>query len=289
MQMVILAAGLGKRYGGLKQYEPVDDDGNFLIDYSIYDAILCGYSKIIIVIKKNHLKFFEALKARVGTKIPLEFVIQELPDDGIRASISPSGTGFALLCCEGLLDEPFLVVNADDFYGRGALNSGMLHVPLSDNNECSCICYRVGNTLSPHGTVKRGICNVDSGKIRRIIESEVWVDTDKIVCRPLNSDNIVCIRESNLVSMNLFVFNPSIFRMLRQRFQMFIRDHEQDGQEFVLSMVLDTLLSLGKIRMSCVETDAIWMGVTYRDDHDALVKHIDDEKMKGLYPRHLWM
>ena len=289
MQMVILAAGLGKRYGGLKQYEPVDDDGNFLIDYSIYDAILCGYSKVVIVIQRGHLKFFEALKARIGAKISLEFVIQEYPENETSVDVLPSGTGFALLCCEGHLEEPFLVVNADDFYGRSALISGMLNAPLSDNGECSCICYRVGNTLSPHGTVKRGICKVDSGHICRIIESEVWVDSDGIVCRPLNSDKFVRICESNPVSMNLFVLTPSIFSMLRQRLQMFIKDHEQEGREFVLSTVLDALLSMGEIRMNRVDTNSLWMGVTYRDDHDALLKHINEEKMRGTYPQHLWM
>ena len=295
MQLVILAAGMGSRFGGLKQLEPIDDHKDFIIDYSVFDAVAAGFDKVTIIIRKeNEAIFKETIGKRISSKVDVEYVFQELdtvPDERIPAErTKPLGTAHAILCCKDSVKDDFMIINADDFYGRGSYETAAEFI----RNECSasvygCVCYRAGNTLTEFGKVKRGVCTVKDGNVVGITESQLQAVGDMISVQPLDGSPEFKVAPENPVSMNMFILSPSIFRYLEDGFERFLsglKDPMKD--EYLLPDIISEAVSNGKAVLKCVNTDERWFGVTYPDDKAAVVEAIRKMVTSGRYPEDLW-
>ena len=238
MTLVIMAAGMGSRFGGLKQIEPIDEYGNFIIDYSIYDAIKVGFTKVVFIIKKENYDIFrETVGARVEKYIDVEYVFQEVdalpngysaPDDRIK----PWGTGHAILCAKDKVNENFAIINSDDFYGRDAYK--VIFEFLKNNKDegkphkYAMAGYMVKNTLTENGSVKRGVCKSKDGYLTRLIESVIESKDGKLMATPLEDGNEFEVSGNDLVSMNMFGFTPSMFTCLEEGFSKFLDSHKND-------------------------------------------------------------
>ena len=221
MTLVIMAAGMGSRFGGLKQIEPIDEYGNFIIDYSIYDAIKVGFTKVVFIIKKENYDIFrETVGARVEKYIDVEYVFQELDvlPEGYsvpEGRVKPWGTGHAILCCKDTVKENFAIINSDDFYGRDAFR--VIAEFLKNNNEKSEVAkyamagYMVKNTLTENGSVKRGVCQAKDGYLTKLVESSIEKKDGKLIATPLEGGSDYLVSGDDLVSMNMFGFTPSIY------------------------------------------------------------------------------
>ena len=228
MTLVIMAAGMGSRFGGLKQIEPVGPNGEFIIDYSIYDAIKAGFTKVVFIIKEENYDIFkETVGKRIEGKIDVEYVFQDiknvpkgivLPDTRVK----PLGTGHAILSCKGVVNEPFAVINSDDFYGRDAYMKAANFLK-EDTTDYAMIGYLIGNTLTENGSVKRGYSEQIDGYLSNIIESTVYREGDKIKVEPLDGREGFYAKDEDLVSMNMLLFDTSIFTYLKDKFGNFIK------------------------------------------------------------------
>lgn len=296
MQLVILAAGMGSRFGGLKQLEPMDDHNDFIIDYSVFDAIAAGFDKVVFIIRKANEEIFkETIGSRIGTKVKVEYVFQEntaVPDGRIPADrTKPLGTGHAILCCKDVVDDSFMIINADDFYGKGSYATAADFI----RRECSdtvfgCVCYHAGNTITANGKVKRGVCTVEDGNIVKITESSISAISEKdILAQPLDGSAEMTVPYSKPVSMNMFILTPAIFPILEKGFKDFLdgwKDPMKD--EYLLPDIISGAVAEGKAALRCVETDETWFGVTYPDDKPSVVKSIRAKVEAGEYPENLW-
>jgi len=297
--LVVMAAGVGSRFGGPKQLEPIGPNGETFSDYAVYDALQAGFGAVVFILSEG---VEEAFRGRVGKRIekrcPVKYVIQRLEDLPTGFSVplgreKPWGTAHAILSCKDVLDTPFAVVNADDFYGRkafvamarclGELGEG---TPL---RGC-LVAYRVEKTLSEHGPVTRGICEVDGNGYLVRIEERRGVQRlgERIVARD-NGEEIE-IPPGTLVSMNMWGFTPAIFAELEARFPQFLRKHRADisTAEFLLPEVVGELVREGRMRVRVVPTDEGWFGITYREDREEARARIRELIDRGLYPRKLW-
>ena len=224
MDLVILAAGMGSRFGGLKQIEPIDKDGNFIIDYSIFDAKLAGFDRVIFIIKEENLDIFKStVGARIEKYIKVEYVFQklELVPEGIKLPdnrIKPLGTAQAILACKDIVSDKFIIINSDDFYGRDAFFTAASYLSKLDNNsknKYANVGYLVNNTLTENGSVKRGVLSFDDNKkLIKLTESKIEKKNNKIIANPLDTDIFNEISDDTLVSMNLFVFTKDIMNYL---------------------------------------------------------------------------
>lgn len=296
MQLVILAAGMGSRFGGLKQLEPMDDHNNFLIDYSVFDAIRAGFDKVVFIIRKANEKIFkETIGSRIGSKVPVEYVFQEndsVPDARIPADrTKPLGTGHAILCCRDVVDDKFMIINADDFYGKGSYATAADFI----RKECSddvfgCVCYRAGNTLTKNGKVKRGMCTVKDGNVVKITESSLSAVNEKdILAQPLDGSQELTVPYSMPVSMNMFILTPAIFPVLAEGFDRFLAGMKDPAKdEYLLPDIISGTVADGKASLRCVDTDETWFGVTYPDDKPEVVDSIRSKISEGEYPPDLW-
>ena len=296
MELVILAAGMGSRFGGLKQLTPVDDNDNYIIDYSVFDAIAAGFDRVVFIIRKANEKLFrDTIGRRIESKIAVEYVFQEndsIPDGRIPMDREkPLGTGHAILCCKDTVKDCFAIINADDFYGKGAYRVASDFI----RDECSedvygCVCYRAGNTLTENGTVKRGVCRVEDGKVVKITESSLKaVDSKNICAKPLDGSEESMIPFDTPVSMNMFVLSPSVFDVLERGFDSFLgnlKDPMKD--EYLLPDIISNHVSSGKADLRCVDTDERWIGVTYREDLPAVKDSIKGMIQSGRYPCNIW-
>ena len=296
MELVILAAGMGSRFGGLKQLEPMDEHNNFIIDYSVFDAIAAGFDRVVFIIRKANEEIFKStIGSRIGKKVKVEYVFQEntaVPDSRIpEGRTKPLGTGHAILCCKDTVKDSFMIINADDFYGKGA------YVTAADfiKKDCSdrvfgCVCYQAGNTITENGKVKRGVCTVDNGDIARITESSIAASgKDTILAEPLDGSAPFTAPFSAPVSMNMFILTPAIFPILQKGFDDFLagwKNPEKD--EFLLPDIISGAVAEGKAALRCVETDEKWFGVTYPDDKPSVVSSIKSKVEAGDYPKDLW-
>ena len=218
LTLLIMAAGMGSRFGGLKQIEPMGPNGEFLIDYSIYDAINAGFNKVVFIIKEENYDIFkETIGKRVEDKINTEYVFQDMNDlpEGYtkpEERVKPWGTAHAILCAKDNIHEPFVIINADDFYGKDAYKvaSNFLKSVKEGNNYC-LVGYKVANTLTENGAVKRGICKLENGNLTELIESNVEKIDGKIIAKPLDGGEEFTVEDDTLVSMNLLLFTPNIF------------------------------------------------------------------------------
>lgn len=297
MELVIMAAGMGSRFGGLKQIEPVHGNGEFILDYSIYDAIKCGFDKVVFIIKEENYDIFrETIGKRIEDKIEVSYVFQKndnvpgwvkLPADRVK----PLGTGHAILCCEDVVKENFLIINADDFYGRDAfLVASKFIKNMKSENEFGMVGYKVGNTLTENGSVKRGVCESENGYLTKLTESNVSVENNKIICRPLNGSSEFEAYDDTLVSMNMFIFTPKIFDYLKKGFDKFFEDNEKDLSkcEYLIPDVVFDLIRKKLVTVSVLKTDAVWQGITYKEDKDALVTGLNKLVSENVYPDKLW-
>ena len=296
MELVILAAGMGSRFGGLKQLEPMDEHNNFIIDYSVFDAIAAGFDKVVFIIRKANEEIFKStIGSRIGKKVKVEYVFQEnsaVPDSRIpEGRTKPLGTGHAILCCKDTVKDSFMIINADDFYGKGAYATAADFI----KKDCSdrvfgCVCYQAGNTITENGKVKRGVCTVENGDIARITESSIAASgKDTILAEPLDGSAPFTAPFSAPVSMNMFILTPAIFPILQKGFDDFLagwKNPEKD--EFLLPDIISGAVAEGKAALRCVETDEKWFGVTYPDDKPSVVSSIKAMVSAGEYPGNLW-
>ena len=305
--LIILAAGIGSRFGGLKQVEPLGPNGEFLIDYSIFDALRAGFGKVIIVIRKEMEKMFEDLvSSRFRDSVPLEFAFQDLyeisdlsPGSLIREK--PWGTGHAILACSKMVSEPFCVINADDFYGPTSYQivySFLEKAQHAHENsdvpngivQCGLIGYELQNTLSDHGSVSRGICNIDSnGHLTKLVErTKVKRQGDKVVYHSLEN-GWEALSGDELVSVNLWGFTPDIFDPLNSIFLDFLdKNIEDHSAEFFITTAIDKLIRNKQAVVKVLQSSEKWFGVTHSQDKSVVKDQILGRIRAGDYPEKLW-
>ncbi len=298
--LVILAAGLGSRYGSLKQMEGIGPNGEAIIDYSVYDAARAGFGKVVFIIRHNFAEDFQSVfnEKRFGGRIKVAYAFQELgylPEGYVLPEWrqKPWGTNHAVMMAAGVVDGPFAAINADDFYGADAYRvmAGFLRSAAGTGNYYAMVGYKLGNTLSDFGTVSRGICSVDSdGNLESMVErtsvERTWggiVYRDQDGDHPLNDDAVV--------SMNFFGFTPDYFGYSDEEFRKFL-DANMNGAnpkaEYYIPYAVNRLLDSGKIRMKVLSSDASWFGVTYKEDRPMVVSKLKALIDAGVYPENLW-
>ena len=294
MTLLILAAGMGSRFGGLKQIEPMGPNGEFIIDYSVYDAKKAGFNKIIFVIKEEMYDDFKnTIGKRVEGKIEVEYVFQKMNDVPIEVNyerVKPWGTGHAILACRDIIKENFAIINADDFYGRNSFCSAYEFLKnIKDDTNFGLIGYKAINTITENGSVKRGVCELNGNKLVSIIESNISKNKDKIDCISLTKNKEFQIEFDRLVSMNMLLFTPKIFKYLESDFIDFLNNiNDREKDEFLIPEVVDKHIKNGDIVVNVIETDSVWYGVTYKEDKIAVKNAINDMIKNGEYNNKLW-
>lgn len=299
--LVILAAGMGSRYGGLKQIDPVDEQGHVIIDFSIYDAIRAGFEKIVFIIKKeNETDFKETIGARVSKFAQVEYVYQELErlPEGFtvpEGRQKPWGTGHAILCCEDVIDGPFAVINSDDYYGPNGFK--MLYDFLTtevdgDRYNYAMIGYIIENTLTDHGSVSRGVCETDGNNHLTVINERTNViKKDDHAAYSEDKVTWVDIPKGTTVSMNMWGFTESIMDVLKDGFAKFMREEVPDNlmkSEYFIPKVVGKLVTEGKADVTILTSEDKWFGVTYKEDKEHVVNAVKKLKEDGVYPTELW-
>lgn len=293
MTLLILAAGMGSRFGGLKQMEPFGPNGEFIIDYSIYDAKRAGFTKIVFVIKEEmYDEFKKTIGSRVEKYIDVVYVFQKMDDIPVNdrfIRVKPWGTAHAILAARDVIDENFAVINADDFYGKRSFQLAYDFLSSHTENEFGMICYHVINTITENGNVKRGVCNVLDGKLVDITESLLEKHAHFIHCKALVDEKEYDIDFDHMVSMNFLLFTPKIFEYLKEDFKEFFhRLEDYEKQEFLIPEVIDKHIKNNDITVRVIETDSKWYGVTYREDKELVVEAIAKMIKDGVYPSNLW-
>lgn len=298
--LVIMAAGMGSRYGGIKQLEPVGPNGEIIMDYSIYDAIDAGFNKVVFIIRKELEKGFkEVIGDRIAKHVQVEYVYQEL--DAIPKGFKkqedrtkPWGTGQAVLCCKDIVNEPFAVINADDYYGKEAFRL-IYNYLNSQTNDPYLYCmagFVLGNTLSENGAVTRGVCKADNNDwLTDIIEtSGIVKESDKYALAKDKDGEDIRIDLNSVVSMNMWGFMPSLFEELKKGFEEFLSNLSPTDikKEYLLPEVVGDLVHRGKAKVKVLKTSDRWFGVTYKEDKDAVVASIRNLIDKGIYPAKLF-
>lgn len=294
--LVILAAGMGSRYGGLKQLDEVGPHGEAIIDYSLYDAIRAGFGKVVFVIRAD---FADAFKARfepnLKGKIAVEYVYQSLDKIPAGAVVHPErekpwGTSHATLMAESAVNEPFAVINADDFYGSKAYQvmAGFLN-SSTDANEYAMVGYNVANTLSEYGTVSRGVCNTDAGGYLTTVVERTKIKRDDDGIFFYEDDQRFKIEENTPVSMNFWGLKPTVFKYLNEGFKEFLAAHGNElKSEYYIPLLINDNIVNGTIRTKVLKCDSPWFGVTYKEDKPMVQQRIKDLIDAGAYPEHLW-
>ncbi len=300
MTLVILAAGMGSRYGGMKQLDPMNDDGDFIIYFSIYDAIKSGFDKVVFIIKEENLNDFkETVGNRISKHIDVEYAFQRIgdvpewfnvPDDRIK----PWGTTQAIMSVSDIVNEPFAVINSDDFYGREAFEILAKHLREIDTNSAKpqfCMAgYKLKNTVTEHGAVNRGICNTnDSGHLVKIIEAREIVPIGNNKAEYPCGDKKIELDLDTVVSMNCWGFTPDLFPYLSEEFNRFLKNISNPlKDESYLTDVVDIMIKTDACDVVVYNTNASWLGVTYQEDKPAVVAGIKKLIDDGIYPKHLW-
>ena len=300
--LVVMAAGMGSRYGGLKQIDPIDQYGNIIMDFSIHDAVEAGFEKVVFIIKKAIEKDFkETIGKRMEEHIQVEYVYQELDKipEGFEVPaerVKPWGTGHALLCCKDVIDGPFAVINADDYYGKSAFKT--IYDQLSkqeddDKYQYAMVGYKLYNTLTENGHVARGVCSVDeNGKLTDIVErTRIEKKGDGAAFTEDDGQTWTELPEETLVSMNLWGFTSSYLDELDKRFAKFLEKNLPVNPlkcEYFIPFVVDELLKEGKAEVTVLKSVDKWYGVTYKEDKEMVVKAIQGLKDEGKYSEKLW-
>lgn len=299
MQLVILAAGMGSRFGGLKQMEPMDEAGNFLLDYSVYDAKVAGFDSVVFIIKKD---FFEAFRDSIGKRvsklIKVDYAFQDLNDlpEGFKCPEGrekPWGTAHAIYAARKYVKDDFIIINGDDFYGRDAFKVAADYIrslPKGSSGKYANVAFKVCNTMTENGSVKRGVCFEKDGMLERLVESSIQRNEQgKIICSPLDGSTSFEVKEDQPVSMNLFVFNQDLMGKLKEKFPIWLKENIHDlKSEFLIPTVVDELVHEGRATLKLLATSSKWFGVTYREDKPAVVKALKDLVKKGEYKEGLY-
>ncbi|MBO7495326.1 MAG: nucleotidyltransferase [Salinivirgaceae bacterium] len=294
--LLILAAGMGSRYGGLKQLDHLGTSGETIMDYSVFDALRAGFGKVVFIIRKSFEKEFrEMFVSKLEGKIDVELAFQEI--DKIPAGftvpadrVKPWGTGHAILMAKDLINEPFAVINADDFYGAGAFEvmAKFLTNGISETEYAMCG-YQLNKTLSDFGSVARGICSVDADGFLTDIKERTSIERKNGKIIFTENDKEVELDENVPVSMNFWGFAPNLFNHLEEKFTEFLKTGTANPKsEFYIPFVVDDLMKEGKVKTKVLPANATWFGVTYKEDRPATVAKIADLVEKGLYPKKLW-
>jgi len=295
--LVILAAGMGSRYGGTKQLDAVSDHGETIMDFSLFDAIKAGFTKIVFIIRKDILEEVKTdFNQKINGKVAVEYVCQETNDipEKYRANnrVKPWGTGHALLVAKELIKENFCVINADDFYGFDAFKSILSFLKETDSTSTNfaMVGYPIVNTLSDNGSVSRGESFVNSQhELDQIIERTAITKKGNDIVYTSDDNVEVLLPKDTLVSMNFWGFTPKYLDLLEQEFNTFLELNSQElNEEFFLPYVVDVLIQDNKAAVSVLKTDAEWMGVTYKEDKETVVRKVKVLKEKGVYPAKLW-
>lgn len=299
--LVIMAAGMGSRYGGLKQIDPIDEEGHIIVDFSIYDALLAGFEEVIFIIKReNEADFKERIGERIAGRIKVTYVFQDLVlPEGFsvpEGRVKPFGTGHAILSCMDVVQGPFAVINADDFYGRHAFSAVyqyLLQHPDDEKYRYAMVGYELENTLTENGHVARGICETDNENHLLAITERTQIER-RGTGASYTEDNGATWHPLPLgctVSMNLWGFTESIMLELKQRFVRFLEQELEKNplkSEFYIPSVVGQLLEEKKAVVEVLKSTDRWYGVTYHEDKEAVVRAIAGMKEQGLYPQRLW-
>lgn len=297
--LVIMAAGMGSRYGGLKQIDPVDEQGHIIMDFSIYDAMAAGFEKIVFVIKKaNEQVFKESIGNRVSEKIQVEYVYQELSKipEGFtvpEGREKPFGTGHAILCCKDVLDGPFAVINADDYYGKHAylaLYDYLMNHQDDEKYRYAMVGYALKNTLTENGHVARGICKTDAqGYLEEIVErTHIEKRGEGAAFTEDDGKNWTEVSTDSIVSMNMWGFSQSLLKELEMGFEEFLKNEIPANPlkaEYFLPTAVGKLLKEDKASVRVLTSQDKWYGVTYKEDKKMVVDAIAGLERQGLYPK----
>lgn len=297
--LVIMAAGMGSRFGGLKQIEPIGPNGEFIIDYSIYDAIKAGFNRVVFIIKEENFDIFkETVGNRVSNHIKVDYVFQDinnLPEEFRvpEGRVKPWGTSHAIMSCCGVVNEDFIVINSDDFYGRDAFIQAYKFLTNREENnlnEYANITYKVANTLTENGSVKRGVCEIKDNYLTSLIESKVERVDGKIIASPLDESEPFEVEEDANVSMNFFAFTPDILDYLKNNFAKFLNNNKDnlDKCEYLLPESVFEKIKEENMKVRVVTTSSKWYGVTYKEDKESVVNAIRNMIESGEYPENLW-
>jgi len=298
--LLILAAGMGSRYGGLKQVDPVGPNGEAIIDYSIYDAIRAGYGKVVFVIRESFAEAFkETFESKLNGKIETAYAYQELNSmvpEGIQIHpdrTKPWGTGHAVLVAKDVVKEPFVVINADDYYGPNAYKMIPNYLnqvsDLATPHYCM-VGYGLKNTLSEYGFVSRGVCQSNSdGFLETVVEMTHIEKTNGIIISKLSESKFIELTGDEVVSMNIWGFAPSYFEYLENYFTDFIQKNANNPKgEFYIPYVVNDLIEKDEVNLKVLQSQDNWFGVTYKEDKDLAVQNIMQLIEKEVYPEKLW-
>lgn len=298
--LLIMAAGMGSRFGGLKQLEPLGPNGEFIIDYSIYDAKQAGFNKVVFIIKEENYEIFkETIGSRVEPHMEVHYVFQKndiVPEEYIeklKEREKPLGTGHAIYCAKDVINEPFLVINADDYYGQDAFKRASDIIDGIVNEKpypFAMIDYMVANTMTENGAVKRGVCEIIDNKLSKITECSIEKVDDKIIATSLNEGNSFEIDKTQSVSMNMIVLTQSIFPFLEEKLNNFLEKNKDDLSkcEFFIPDVLFASIKEEYATVTMSKTTSSWYGITYKEDTENVKKALKEMHDKGDYPKTLW-
>lgn len=301
--LVVMAAGMGSRYGGLKQIDPVDKEGHIIMDFSIFDAVKAGFEKVVFIIKKeNEQDFRAAIGDRLSEKIKVSYVFQELtnlPEGYVvpEGRVKPWGTGHAVMSCMGEIDGPFVVINADDFYGSHAFQVAYDYLTTHQDEEgiyrYMMVGYRLENTLTDNGHVARGVCEMDAQGYLADIHERTHIEKRGNGAAYTEDEGKTWIPISGdaTVSMNMWGFSESILGELQSRFSAFLEENLEKNPlkcEYFLPFVVDELLKEGRATVAVEKSQDKWFGVTYKEDKPMVMAAIQNLKDQGVYPAHLW-
>ncbi len=293
--LLILAGGMGSRFGGLKQIEPIGPNGEFILHYSVYDAIKSGFNKIIFIIKEEN---FELFKEKVGNDIEklveVHYVFQK--NDNITNQVDipesrekPLGTGHAIYCAKDIINENFVIINADDFYGRESYE--ILSKFMDDSKDNFAIAgYVLGNTITESGSVKRGVCVRDNEKLIELIESKIEKVENGYKANALVDNREINVDFDTLVSMNMISFTPKILDYMEKNIRNFFKNNMNkiDTVEYLIPEVMNEMLQKGDINISVLRTNAKWIGMTYKEDKEIVVNEIKKLIEDGVYPEKIF-
>lgn len=297
--LLILAAGMGSRYGSLKQMDGLGPNGETIMDYSVYDAIRAGFGKVVFVIRGSFEQEFKEVfsKERYGNQIEVDYVLQELDRIPNGFTLNPErtkpwGTNHAVMMAKEVINEPFGVINADDFYGKDAFAvlGKFLTEVAGKNNQYCMVGYRLGNTLSEMGAVSRGVCSTDANKnLTDVVERTHIERIDGVIKYKDENGDMVAVADNTTVSMNTWGFTPDYFNHSEDMFADFLTNNmENIKSEFFIALVVNKLINDGTSTLKVLDTDAQWFGVTYQGDRPAVVEKLSNLIKKGEYPSKLW-
>ena len=298
--LIVMAAGMGSRYGGLKQIDPISDEGEIILDFSLYDAMMAGFEEIVFIIKKENEQDFRALiDERSGKHLNIHYAFQDIADIPEGCKIpegreKPWGTGHAVLAARKLIDAPFAVINADDYYGAGAFQSMYDFLDKAkddDKYRYSMVGYRLDKTLTENGHVARGICTVDDkNNLVSVVErTKIMRKGDAVAFTEDDGQTWTEVAGDTIVSMNFWGFTPDYFDYSQKAFVRFLEEHiAEPKSEFYIPLMVDTLIKSGEAKVRLLSSTAQWFGVTYQEDRKNVVARLASLAADGTYPSPLF-